>query len=115
MPVRKRTDRRRSAVPEWRDEMDLDLGWLSNRTDNEMHSLWQLHRDYMMARAKEATPGTRPHAFWVFDVGSVPASVHDEADVLFEMGEMDEAEIAAVRAIWGSGPDGPMFTRGDAK
>jgi hypothetical protein len=111
MPVRQRRDRRRNAVPEWQDEMDLDLGWLHPRTDDEMRPLWEQHRDYMMARAIEATPGTRPHAFWVFDVENVPASAHDEPDILFAMGEMDEAEIAAVRATWGSGGRGPMFTR----
>src|SRR5690606_24044503 len=58
MPVRKRKDRRRHAVPDWKTEIDLDIGWLSDRSDDEMRAAWETYRDYMMALPRPA--GTRP-------------------------------------------------------
>lgn len=44
MPVRKRKDRRRHAVPDWKTEIDLDIGWLSDRSDDE--EIAELRRDW---------------------------------------------------------------------
>lgn len=102
MPVRKRKDRRKSATPEWDIEMDLDIGWLSNRTDEEMRAAWEQFRDYMMALPRNA--GSRPVAWWRFEKEQDPPSGPYEAEALFEMGEMDEAEIEAVRRDWSHMP-----------
>lgn len=96
----RRLKKRRAArtnEPDWRDEMDLDIGWLADRSDEEMRVLWERHRDYMMALDRPA--GTRPVAWWVFEKGIDPQT-RDQPGLLFEMGEMDDAEIDAVRRGW---------------
>ncbi|MCO5156683.1 MAG: hypothetical protein M9945_07985 [Aquamicrobium sp.] len=59
MPVRKRKDRRRHAVPDWKTEIDLDIGWLSDRSDDEMRAAWETYRDYMMALPRPAGEAMR--------------------------------------------------------
>lgn len=103
MPVRRRKDRRKSAVPPWDMEIDLDIGWLSDRSDDEMRAAWETYRDYMLALPRPA--GSRPVAWWVFErnVGA-PPSGPAEAQALFEMGELDDDEIAELRRDWSHMP-----------
>lgn len=104
MPVRPKRDRRRSAVPEWRDEMDLEIGWLSDRPDEEMRALWDRHGDYILANYPRA--GMRPIAWWYFEHEVVwPGQAAEEAQALFEMGEMEAAEIEEVRRDWQGLPE----------
>lgn len=110
MPVRKRVDRRKSAIPPWDMEIDLDIGWLSDRTDEEMREAWERYGQYMVDRARYETPGMRPVAWWTFDRDRDPPDVRDEADTLFKMGELDELEIAAIRSLWrGNEHSAPAF------
>jgi hypothetical protein len=112
MPVRKRRDRRKSAVPEWRDEMDLEIGWLSDRTDEEMRALWDQHGDYILGNNPRA--GMRPIAWWYFEHGIVsPGKPAEEAQALFEMGVMEADEIEQVRRDWRGLPEEmwPAFMR----
>lgn len=103
MPVRRRKDRRKSAIPEWGVEIDLDIGWPSDRTDDAMRAAWETYRDYMMALPRPA--GTRPVAWWAFERGvDAPPSGLDEAQALFEMGELDDEEIAELRRDWSDMP-----------
>ncbi|RLP22174.1 hypothetical protein [Mesorhizobium sp. YM1C-6-2] len=102
MPVRKRVDRRKAAVPEWDIEMDLEIGWLSDKTDEEMRQAWERYRDYLMALPRAA--GSRPVAWWWFERDMNSPSGRDETDALFEMGELDEDEIAQVRRDWANMP-----------
>ena len=116
MPVRRRKDRRKSAVPPFDIETDLDIGWLSNRTDDEMREAWERYGDHMVERAREATPGMRPVAWWRFEYDrDPPRSVHDEADSLYEMGELDHAEIAAIRQQWRGRSGGAKFLSADSR
>ena len=103
MPVRKRKDRRRHAVPDWKTEIDLDIGWLSDRSDDEMRAAWETYRDYMMALPRPA--GTRPVAWWVLERDvDAPPSGPAEAQALFEMGELDDDEVAELRRDWSDMP-----------
>jgi hypothetical protein len=99
-------------VPDWKDEGDLELGWLSDRTDEEMEVLWQRHRDYLMAQNAEYHPGLRPYAWWIFDACRDAPGIPEQPDILFAMGAMEEAELAAVRVQWrGHEGSGPKFLR----
>lgn len=104
MPVRKRKDRRRSAVPPWAVEMDLDIGWLSDRNDEEIRAAWEQYGAYMLAENAEHHPGQRPYAWWIFDKEVPAPDIHDQADALFDMGEMDAHEIERVRMTWRGAP-----------
>jgi hypothetical protein len=109
MPVRKRVDRRKSAVPPFDVELDLDIGWLSNRTEDEMREAWQQYRGHIMAQNAQYHPGLRPYAWWIFDAGREAPDTRDQADVLFEMDELDDAEIVAIQKEWRGHPGGPKF------
>lgn len=103
MPVRKRKDRRRHAVPDWKTEIDLDIGWLSDRSDDEMRTAWEAYRDYMMGLPRPA--GTRPVAWWAFERNvDAPPSGPAEAQALFEMGELDDEETAELCRDWSGMP-----------
>lgn len=109
MPVRRKTDRRRSTVPPWDVELDLSIGWLSDRTDEAMRSEWERYRDYMLEQDAIYHPGGRPYAWWVFDRDMSAPWIHDQADALLEMGEMGADEMAAVRKLWAGAPSAPKF------
>ncbi|OWK18291.1 hypothetical protein AJ88_03620 [Mesorhizobium amorphae CCBAU 01583] len=109
MPVRRKTDRRRSTVPPWDVELDLAIGWLSNRTDECMRSEWERYRDYMLEQNAIDHPGERPYAWWIFDRDMPAPWMRGQADALLEMGEMGADEIAAVRKLWAGAPGAPKF------
>ncbi len=111
MPVRRRKDRRKSAVPEWDIELDLSIGWLSDRSDEEMRDAWERFAPWLMGEYARHRPGMRPAAWWRFERElSVPPGIFEEADLLFAMGELDAAEIEAVRHLWRGYPGGgPKF------
>lgn len=111
MPVRRKVDRRRSEVPPWDIELDLSIGWISDRDEDEMRDAWERYRDHLLTVSAVHHPGMRPYAWWVFDRDrDPPASVHEEADILFGEGELDRAEIDQLRRIWRGG-DGPRFLK----
>jgi hypothetical protein len=58
---------------------------------------WHRHRHLLMV--DWAYPGTRPPEWWVYEKGLEPPYDH-EANILRRMGELDEAELAAVTEEW---------------
>lgn len=100
-------DRRRSTVPPWDIELDLSIGWLSDRADETVRGEWEQYREYMLEQ--NDYPGLRPYAWWIFDRDMDAPWMRNQADALFEMGEMGADEIAAVRKLWAGSRDAPKF------
>jgi hypothetical protein len=57
---------------------------------------WRRHRSTLMA---ECDPGRRPPEWWEYEK-KMPRPQEREAEALFEMGELREAELAKLMPIW---------------
>jgi hypothetical protein len=66
-------------------------------TVKDLALVWELRSDQMM-RDYEGPAGTRPWAYWAFDLGEAkPAGWDAEAVRLAELGLLEPAELAALR------------------
>ncbi|MER8921693.1 hypothetical protein [Mesorhizobium sp. M0802] len=63
-----------------------------------MRAAWEKYREFVMAQPLDRA-GMRPFAWWIFDSG-ICEQPSDQESTLFEMGLLDDAEIATVRSIY---------------
>src|SRR5690242_21149238 len=75
--------------------IDLLLGPIEDGlTIDQLRVAWSVERERLMRG--EHPPGKRPWAFYHFDLGDpMPASGHDEAVRLAELGLLTDRELAA--------------------
>jgi hypothetical protein len=60
----------------------------------DMEHAWRTHRELLMA---DHSPGTRPAAFYKFELGTIPERRRDELALLFTRGLIDGTEAREIR------------------
>ena len=61
---------------------------------------WRRHREQIMT-AESKLFGHRPPEWWIFECNAEPPDWDNEAEVLYERGELGENELAALMLEWG--------------